>query len=51
MTESDLQLVYNYRIYLGYYEKLTDKEFVILDNGSMVGTHWTCFIVKDNKSN
>ena len=26
------------------------KGFVIIDDGSMGGSHWTCFIVKDNKS-
>ena len=29
---------------------ITDKEFVNIDNGSFGGSHWTCFIVKDNKS-
>ena len=28
----------------------SDKGFVNIDNGSQGGTHWTCFIVKDNKS-
>ena len=28
----------------------SDKGFVNLDNGSMGGTHWTAFYVKDNKS-
>ena len=27
----------------------SDGGFVIIDNGSMGGTHWTCFIIKDNK--
>ena len=29
---------------------MTDLEFVNNDNGSQNGTHWTCFVVKDNKS-
>ena len=29
----------------------SDKGFVNIDNGSQGGTHWTCFIVRDNKSN
>ena len=28
----------------------SDEGFVNIDNGSMGGSHWTCFIVKDNKS-
>ena len=28
----------------------SDKGFVNTDNGSQGGTHWTCFIVEDNKS-
>ena len=28
----------------------SDKGFVNIDNGSQGGTHWTCSIVKDNKS-
>ena len=27
----------------------SDEVFVNKDNGSQGGTHWTCFIVKDNK--
>ena len=29
---------------------ITDGRFVNIDNGSLGGSHWTCFIVKDNKS-
>ena len=50
MSESDLQRVYIYPIYLRNCEKNSDKGFVNIDNGSRGGTHWTCFIVKDNKS-
>ena len=28
----------------------SDKGFIIIDNESQGGTHWTCFIIKDNKS-
>ena len=28
----------------------SDKGFVNTDNGSQGATHWTCFIVKDNKA-
>ena len=50
MNESELQRVYNYKIYPGDSKIITDKEFVNIDNGSQGGTHWTCFIVKDSKS-
>ena len=50
MNESELQRVYNYEIYPRGSEKYSDKSFVNIDKGQMGGTHWTCFIVKDNKS-
>ena len=50
MTESELQRVYNYSIYPRDSKIYTDRGFVNIDNGSQGGTHWTCFIVKDNKS-
>ena len=28
----------------------SDRGFVNIDNGSLGGTHWVCFIVKDTKS-
>ena len=28
----------------------SDKRYVNIDIGSMGGSHWTCFIIKDNKS-
>ena len=28
----------------------SEKGFVNIDGGSMIGTHWTCFMIKDNKS-
>ena len=42
--------VYNYKIYPRDSKIITDKRFVNIDNGSMGGSDWTCFIVKDSKS-
>ena len=50
MNESHLQKVYNYPIYPRDSEIHSDKGFVNIDLGSQGGTHWTCFIIKDNKS-
>ena len=50
LNESDLQKVYNYPIYPRDSKRYSDRGFVNIDNGSQGGTHWTCFIVKDNKS-
>ena len=50
MNESQLQIYYIYRIYPRNSRILTDKGFVSIDDGSMMGTHWTCFIIKDIKS-
>ena len=50
MDESQLQRIYSYPIYPRESKRYSDKGFVNLDNGSQGGTHWTCFIVKDNKS-
>ena len=50
MSKSQLQKVYNYPIYTRDSEINSDKGFVNIDKGSQGGTHWTCFIVKDNKS-
>ena len=50
MNESQLQRVYNYKIYPRDSKIYSDKGFVTIDNGSQGGTHWTCFIVTDNKS-
>ena len=50
MNESELQRVYNYAIYPRDSKIYSDKGFVNIDNGSQGGSHWTCFIVKDNKS-
>ena len=50
MNESQLKRVYKYNMYPRDSKKHSDRGFVIIDNGSQGGTHWTCFIVKDNKS-
>ena len=50
MNESELQRVYNYKIYPRDSKIQSDKGFVNIDVGRMGGTRWTCYIVKDNKS-
>ena len=50
MNETKLQKIYNYSIYPRDSKICSDKGFVNIDNGSQGGTHWTCFITKDNKS-
>ena len=50
LNESQLQRIYKYPIYPRESKKYSDKGFNNIDNGSQSGTHWTCFIVKDNKS-
>ena len=50
MNESQLQKNYNYPICPGDSKIYSDKGFVNIDNGSMAGSHWTCFYIKDNKS-
>ena len=46
MNESELRRVYNYSIYSRDSLIYSDKGFVKIDDCSMRGTHWTCFIVK-----
>ena len=50
MNEYQLQNFYNYPIYPRDSKIHSDKGFINIDNGSQGGTHWTCFIVKYNKS-
>ena len=50
MNEFQLQSVYNYNIYPRDSKLYSDKGFVNIDNGSMGGSHWTCFLIKDKKS-
>ena len=49
MNESEIQKVYIYKIYPRDSTKFFDKGFVNIDNGSLGGSHWTCFIIKDKK--
>ena len=49
LNESDIQRVYKYIIYPRDSKINSDEAFVNIDNGSMGGSHWTCFIVKGNK--
>ena len=44
------QRVYNYKIYPRDSKIYSDKGFVNINNGSMGGSHWTCFYIKGNKS-
>ena len=48
-NESDLQRIYNYPIYPRDSKIQSDKGFVNIDNGSMGGSHWICFIINDEK--
>ena len=50
MSEPDLQRVYKTPTYPKISKKYSDKGFGNIDNGITGGTHWTCFIVKNNKS-
>ena len=50
MNESELQRVFKYPINPRDSKINSDKGFVNIDNGSLGGTHWTCFIVKDKES-
>ena len=50
MNEIELQRIYNYPTHPRDSKKYSNEGFGNIDNGSMGGSHWTCFIVKDNKS-
>ena len=50
MIESELKRLYNYPIYTRDSRLYSGRRFVNIDNGSMGGSHLTCFIIKDNKS-
>ena len=50
MNESELQKVYNYPIYPRNLKKYSDKGFVNIDNGSMGGSFWCAFYIKNNRS-
>ena len=51
MNESQLQKTYNYPIYPRGSRINSDRGFVNIDNVSMGGSNWTCFFIKDDKSN
>ena len=51
MNESELQIVYIYKFYPRDSGIHSDKGFVNIDDGPQGGSHCTCFIVKDKKSN
>ena len=50
MNESKLQKYYIYPIYPRDSKICSDKGFLYKDDGSLGGTYWVCFIVKDNNS-
>ena len=50
MNESQLQKIYNYPIYPRDSKLYSDKGFINIGNYENGGSHWCCFIVKDNKS-
>ena len=50
MIEVELQRVYKYPLHSRDNKVYSDKGFVIIDNGSMGGCHWTCFYKKDKKT-
>ena len=50
MIESELQRIYIYTIYPRDFEIHSNKGIVNIDDGSVNGTHWTCFITKHKKS-
>ena len=50
MKEEELKRIYKYPTYPRDSKIYSDKGFANIDDGSMNGTQWTCFIVKDNKS-
>ena len=50
MNESELQRIYEYPMYPRDSKNSSEKCFVNIDKGSVGGSHWTCFIVKDKKS-
>ena len=50
LKDVELQKTYNYPIYPRDSNIYSDKGVVNIDKGSQIDTHWTCFMVKDNKS-
>ena len=50
MNENESQKIYKYAKYPRDSKTNSDRGFVNIDDGKMGGSHWTCFIVQDNKS-
>ena len=50
MNETELQRVYNYPIYPRDSKIYSDKGFINIGTYKNGGSHWCCFIIKDNKS-
>ena len=50
MIERELQGVYNHPVDSRHSKIFSYKRFVSIDNGFQGCTHWTCFIIKDDKS-
>ena len=50
MSENDIKRVFNSLIYLRDSKIYSDEGLINLDDGSQGGTHWTYFIIKENKS-
>ena len=50
MSDSELQKVYNYKIYPRDSKIITKKGFINIDDGSQRGTPWICVYIKDDKS-
>ena len=50
MNGKELHRVYKYPTYPRNSKRYSFERFVNIDNGSIRGSHWTCFVVKDNKS-
>ena len=50
MNETPVKKSLYYHIYPRDFEKPSEKGFVNIDNGSMGGSNWTCFIVKGNET-
>ena len=49
-TMNESQRYYNYAICPRDSKLSSDEGFVNNDDSSINGTHWTCFLLKDNKS-
>ena len=50
MIESDLKRPYNYPNHLSDSKITSDREFVIINNNNIIGSHRTFSYIKDRKS-